>query len=238
MTIATHEECDGAEAVSELEGMVEFTDNPEPRCPCVLLLDISNSMAGSRINSMNAGIRSFKEEACKDLLTSRRAEIALVTFNHRYQVVQDFVTVNDFDPPTLRTNGGTNISGAIRKALEMLDERKRAYRANSIAYFRAICILITDGQPQNDDPNTLAQVADEILQAENGRHLAFFTFAVDGADMNVLTNIAPPARPPLPLPEAQIEDIFSWLSSSVSMISQSQPGDTLQLPHPKDYVNF
>ena len=27
----------------------EFADNPEPRCPCLLLLDVSGSMAGGKI---------------------------------------------------------------------------------------------------------------------------------------------------------------------------------------------
>jgi len=27
-----------------LEDAVEFAENPEPRCPCILLLDISGSM--------------------------------------------------------------------------------------------------------------------------------------------------------------------------------------------------
>jgi uncharacterized protein with von Willebrand factor type A (vWA) domain len=32
---------------------VEFAENPEPRCPCVLLLDTSNSMSGKRIDELN-----------------------------------------------------------------------------------------------------------------------------------------------------------------------------------------
>jgi len=30
-------------------GSNEFADNPEPRCPCLLLLDTSHSMQGSPI---------------------------------------------------------------------------------------------------------------------------------------------------------------------------------------------
>jgi uncharacterized protein with von Willebrand factor type A (vWA) domain len=37
----------------------EFVDNPEPRCPCLLLLDTSASMAGRRINELNAGLETF-----------------------------------------------------------------------------------------------------------------------------------------------------------------------------------
>lgn len=42
---------------------VEFDDsNPEPRCPCVLLLDTSGSMNGSPISELNKGLQVFKDE--------------------------------------------------------------------------------------------------------------------------------------------------------------------------------
>ena len=34
-------------------GASEFADNPEPRCPCLLLLDTSGSMDGRAINELN-----------------------------------------------------------------------------------------------------------------------------------------------------------------------------------------
>jgi uncharacterized protein with von Willebrand factor type A (vWA) domain len=36
---------------SQLEETVEFAENPEPRCPCVLLLDTSSSMRGAPITA-------------------------------------------------------------------------------------------------------------------------------------------------------------------------------------------
>jgi uncharacterized protein YegL len=74
--------------VTELEEMVEFAENPEPRCACVLLLDTSGSMAGEKIDALNEGIRTFKEELQGDPLASRRVEVAIVTFDSQVQVVQ------------------------------------------------------------------------------------------------------------------------------------------------------
>ena len=39
---------------------VGFVDNPEPRCPCVLLLDTSGSMQGQPISQLNAGLKQFE----------------------------------------------------------------------------------------------------------------------------------------------------------------------------------
>ena len=41
----------------------EFAENPEPRCPCVLLLDTSGSMQGDPIEELNRGIQGFSRRA-------------------------------------------------------------------------------------------------------------------------------------------------------------------------------
>ena len=43
-------------------GAAEFADNPEPRCPCLLLLDNSGSMSGNPIAELNRGLKTFHEE--------------------------------------------------------------------------------------------------------------------------------------------------------------------------------
>ncbi len=43
----------------------EFAENPEPRCPCLLLLDTSGSMAGAPIAQLNLGIRSATDLTCQ-----------------------------------------------------------------------------------------------------------------------------------------------------------------------------
>jgi hypothetical protein len=52
----------------------DFADNPEPRCPCLLLLDTSGSMRGKPIDELNAGIRIFKDELSADPMASKRVE--------------------------------------------------------------------------------------------------------------------------------------------------------------------
>ncbi|MBO9633495.1 MAG: hypothetical protein J7578_10300, partial [Chitinophagaceae bacterium] len=61
-------------------GSESFADNPEPRCPCVLLLDTSGSMSGKPIAQLNEGIQTLKKELLADPLASKRVEIAVVTF--------------------------------------------------------------------------------------------------------------------------------------------------------------
>lgn len=46
----------------------EFAENPEPRCPCILLLDTSGSMQGEAIQELNRGLNAFREELFSDSL--------------------------------------------------------------------------------------------------------------------------------------------------------------------------
>jgi len=57
--------------------LAEFAENPEPRCPCVLLLDTSASMGGRPINELNGGLVTFKDELMADSMAVKRVEVAV-----------------------------------------------------------------------------------------------------------------------------------------------------------------
>ena len=120
---------------------VEFAENPEPRVPCVLILDTSTSMHGPRIDELNAGLKAYRDELLADSLAAKRVEVAIVTFGGRVTRLVDFVSAANFDPPTLQVIGGTPMGEAIGVALDMIDERKASYRENGIAYYRPWAFL-------------------------------------------------------------------------------------------------
>src|SRR4029077_15918558 len=128
-------------------GSVESAENPEPRVPCVLILDTSQSMRGSRINELNAGLKVYKEELMNDPLASKRVEVAIVTFGGEVNKALEFVTAINFTPPTLTAGGNTPLGAAITRGLDMIEERKTTYREHGIAYYRPWAFLITDGEP-------------------------------------------------------------------------------------------
>ena len=224
---------------SVLEDTVEFAENPEPRCPCVLVLDVSGSMRGARMDTLNQSIQEFKQQVCEDQLTSIRAEIAIIAFSDRPRVAQEFVTVDKFDPQRLGVEGGTKIGIAVVKALDMAEERKRSYRASGINYYRPIIILITDGYPEHDTPQEIEEAKTRVREAEEGRHAAVFSFGVDEkADIDAISAIMTPHRPAKPIRSAQLGKLFEWLSSSLSAISTSQPGQRITLPDTQNYLDF
>ena len=80
--------------------LAEFVENPEPRCPCLLLLDVSASMSGRRIQELNQGLKGFEASLKADSLSARRVEVAIVTFGD-VQVYQDFTSAAHFIAPEL-----------------------------------------------------------------------------------------------------------------------------------------
>jgi uncharacterized protein YegL len=204
---------------------VSFVDNPEPRCPCVLLLDNSGSMSGAPIEQLNAGLKQFQKELAGDPLAAKRVEVAIISFGP-VRVQQDFVTADMFAAPQLRPEGGTPMGEAIMEALDLITLRKQQYQANGIAYYRPWIFLITDGAPTDD----WVAAAKAVQAAEKSKALAFFPVGVDGADFNVLRQLSP--RTPIRLRGLAFRELFQWLSNSLSSVSKSKVGDVLRLPPP------
>ena len=216
---------------------VEFADNPEPRCTCVILVDTSGSMGGEPIAKMNEALQVFASEIKQDSLTARRVDAAVIAFNHEVQLVTDFTSGLDFTPPSpLRAYGGTRIAAAVLDGLERCEARKEVYRANNIAYFRSFLMVLTDGFPEHDSPEDIAAAAAAVRDAEQQRRAAVRCFALPGADVRQIQSIIPSTHPTVMDP-SKLPDALEWLANSMSAVSQSQPGDAVRLP-PTDFLDF
>jgi uncharacterized protein YegL len=208
----------------------DFATNPEPRCPCVLLLDVSGSMGGAPIQQLNAGLKAFREELQADTLAMKRVEVAVVTFGP-VTTPMYFTGAEGFAPPELTPQGDTPMGQAITEALRLVRQRKDEYRTNGISYYRPWIFLITDGAPTD----SWAPAAAAIREGEAAKQFAFFAVGVQNASMDILKQIS--VRAPLHLDGLKFRELFSWLSSSLGSVSRSTPNTEVPLASPQGWAS-
>ena len=158
---------------------------------CVLLLDTSSSMADEPIDRLNQGLVKFKQDTLNELpgAKSKVIDIAIVEFNSSVNVIQNFAPIDKMEPPTLQAKGLTHMGEGMKKALELIDQRKQHYKDpnNSTPYHRPWIFMITDGGP-NDDYQSVFQ---ELQQLEDNKSVVTWAIGVEGYNEELLKQIMP-----------------------------------------------
>lgn len=209
----------------------EFAENPEPRCACILLLDTSSSMTGTPINALNQGLQVFQTDLAQNELAAKRVEVAIITFGNEVRMTQDFITANRFEAPTLNASGTTPMGAAILQGLYRIQDRKAAYSANNIPFYRPWIFMITDGEPTDEWQSAARRIHEE----EEGGEVAFFAVGVgERANMGILAQIS--ARQPVKLRGLCFSDMFLWLSKSTQSVSYSRIGEQVALTPPTGWI--
>lgn len=209
----------------------DFAENPDPRCPSLLLLDVSGSMEGAALAELQAGLEQYRNDLSSDGLASRRVEIALVTFGGSVQTISSFVSAPAFIVPRFKAMGNTPMGHAIVAGLDLLKSHKDELRRHGLPIFRPWVFLITDGAPSDAETPWWHEAIKRIREGERTHSFTFFAVAVKGANIVRLAELSG-TRQPLALDGLRFRELFSWLSTSQKMVSASSPGDRLALPMP------
>jgi len=217
-----------------LAEQIEIGNPTQPHCATVLLLDTSGSMDGDKIARLNEALRAFKEETAADELARKRVDLAVLTFGGAVNVAQNFCSIEDFEPTTLSAGGGTPLGEAILKAADMIDQRKQQYKSQGIDYYRPWMFMITDGAPTDMRPGDgiWNDVVKRVREGEATKKFMFFAVAVEPADTDALSQIAPQNRPPVKLIGTKFKEMFQWLSKSQSKVSSSKVGEHVSIENP------
>jgi uncharacterized protein YegL len=206
--------------------------NPEPRVPCLLLLDVSGSMSGDKIHELNAGLATIRTELLKDEQAARRVELAVIAFGGKVEVVQDFALPAEFRPPTLSADGDTPMGAAILRGIDLVQKRRARYEASDLDSYEPWIFLVTDGV-STDPAEVIASAVQAVRANESqprGKRIAFFAVGVEGADMQKLAQVS--KRPPVKLRAVSFARMFRWVSQSLTRTSRTEIGDRVPLANP------
>lgn len=217
---------------NEIFELDELVNNPTARVPICLCLDVSTSMEGKPIDELNEGVSLFYESIKNDETALYAAEICIVTFGgdtDEAKCLYDFsgLTTNSI-PPKLFADGNTPMGEGVNLALDLLEKRKNKYKENGVDYYQPWLVLMTDGEP-NGSNHELSRAINRTVDSINNKKLTIFPIGIgEHADMDMLKKFSP-NRQPLRLKGLKFKEFFSWLSKSVSKVSQSMPGEKVNL---------
>lgn len=203
----------------------DLIDNPTARVPICLVLDTSGSMSGDPINELNEGVQMFFKAIEEDEIAQFSAEIAIVTFGGTSNKILDFESINNQSVPLLNASGSTPMGSGVNLALDLLEQRKLEYQNAGVDYYQPWMVLMTDGGPTEPIESAVARTCELI----NSKKLTIFPIIIgDDAGAKVISRFSPD-RPPLKLKGLNFKEFFEWLSQSVSRVSQSIPGEKIEL---------
>ena len=139
-------------------------------------------MRGRPIAALNVGLRTFQSHLVEDPVALKRVEVAVVAFDSTVRLVQDFVTPDRFEPPSISAQGLTHMGAGINTALDTVEQRKNRYKEAGIAYYRPWVMMITDGDPLGELFLFVDDAGRIVKKEVNIDKIVFFTVAVEGAD--------------------------------------------------------
>ena len=211
--------------VQDLDFDIELANNQEQRLPCVLVLDTSYSMSGSPLEELQGGLELFAHELKTDDDASQKVQILIVKCGGDAEIIGDWVDAESFTAPHLVASGGTPLGAAIKLAADEIENRKATYRANGISYLKPWLFIITDGIPTDN----YSESAKELVTQETNGKFTTFPIAVEGADLNIMSEFS--VRPPQKLNGTEFKKLFQWISASVRIGSQKvDDTDKISLP--------
>lgn len=232
----------------------DLIENPTTRLPVCLCLDTSGSMnrtqggvrtgrttfidnqmwsvaegGTSAIDELNKGVEYFFDAIKSDEIARYSVELSIISFNSKVEVISDFSSIDRQKLTLLEAEGTTSMGEGVGLALELLEKRKREFSDKGVDYYQPWLVLMSDGEPTDE----ISFVVRQVKNLSEQKKLTVFSVAIgDDANIGVLKQFSSMKNSlVLKVKSADyFKEFFEWLSQSISVASQSIPGDKLSLP--------
>jgi Ca-activated chloride channel family protein len=155
----------------------------------VLTIDVSGSMAGSKMDEIKRAAKAFVDRSQKPVALTVFSSVgnALSPFTSEKTKLADFIG-------KLEPYGGTNFEDAMRKTEDTVRENPQ----------KPAVLLFTDGAPSTGDPQKGVEIAYNLRKAG----VKIYCVATKDADMDYLTALTGHADRVITAADGRIEEAF------------------------------
>lgn len=125
------------------------------RLPVYFLIDVSESMVGDQINSVEEGISHVIQELKKDPYALETVHISIIVFAGKSKTILPLTDIITFYPPKFSIGSGTNLGDGLG---QLMYEMRRNYvptTPDKKGDWKPIVFLFSDGTPTDKPLNAI-----------------------------------------------------------------------------------
>ena len=203
----------------------KFTAPTAKPLPVILLLDVSGSMGGAKIQNLNESVKDMLETFRDTETSETEIHVAIITFGDELKLHQALASASDITWQDLSAFGGTPLGAALKMAKAMIEDKNvvpsRAYRPT--------VVLVSDGQPTDSWEHPL----DDFIKDGRSAKCDRMAMAIGAdADDAVLGKFIEGTKNPLFYAEnaKQLREFFKFVTMSVTIRTQSMDKNIVPEP--------
>lgn len=202
-----------------------FTTQSAKPLPVVLLLDVSASMSGAKIDNLNKAVQDMLGTFAQEEKMETEILVSAITFGSDVELHLPYTKASQVEWQALQADGMTPMGTALKMAKAMIEDKEttpsRAYRPT--------IVLVSDGQPNDRWENPLQDFISEGRSSKCDR----MAMAIGSdADETVLKRFIAGTPNELFTAESagQLHEFFQRVTMSVTMRTQSKNPNLLPAP--------
>lgn len=187
------------------------------RLPIFLVIDVSESMAGENLRSLQEGIARLIKTLRTDPYALETAYLSVIAFAGRPQTLTPLVELVAFYPPRLPLGSGTSIGAALEHLMGEIDRQVKRSTPEQKGDFKPLVFLMTDGKSTDDMSAAQARWKRDYAARVNLVAIGIGPHAA----LEGLSSISPNVLRIENADEQDFKKFIDWISASVSTQSRS-----------------
>jgi uncharacterized protein YegL len=204
------------------------------KLPVVLLLDVSGSMSGEKINTLYDSVVEMVDSFVAAQVKETIIDVAVITFGSSVELHTPYTSVMDLQKAGIskfRADGMTPMGTALKMAKDMIDDKD----ITPSNIYRPAVVLVSDGQPNDSWEKPL----DNFIKDGRSSKCQKFAIAIgNDADQKVLEKFTgEKANVFFAENAAEVADRFRKFTMSVSTRATSQNPNVVPTPSNASFDN-